>query len=82
MHSFFGEVVEFVADVEEPLSESSKFVASNGVFQLKTKHAQHMAGGGDGVANREKVSSRPGFWTRGPGQETQQIRSQDIPFDH
>jgi len=58
VRSFFSEVIEFAADVEEALGKPSKFTTDVVIFQLKAKHLQKVTGGGDGSANGGRVGAK------------------------
>jgi len=58
VRSFFGEMIEFAADVEEPLGKPSKFTTGSVVFQLKAKHLHKVTGSGDSIANGGRVGAK------------------------
>lgn len=79
-----GKAIEFAADVEESLGESSKLTAGVVVFELKAKHFYQVTGGGDGIVNRGEVGTKWGSsWGKrkvGNGVEMDAVLASEVKF--
>lgn len=77
-------MIEFAADVEQSLGESSKLTASCVVFELKAKHLYQVTGGGDGIVNSGGVGAKWGSsWGKkrvGKGVEMEAVLASEVKF--